>query len=133
MRRDARPLCRRRHPDFFNDPLPIAEPGKRAAKSADDTRLAAAALARWPDLALGSASPGFATLGAFGSRPLGLLRDRQRGQSASRLSDEAQSGQVLIDRRTRAALGDTAEVEPVGPLTLKGYSQPVTAFVLKDL
>ena len=49
---------------------------------------------------------------------------------ASRLSDEAQSCQVLIDRRTRAALGDAAEVEPVGPLALKGFDKPVPAFLL---
>ena len=32
-----------------------------------------------------------------------------------------------------AALGDAAEVETVGPLVLKGYSQPVPAFSLKRL
>ena len=52
---------------------------------------------------------------------------------ASRLSDEAQSGQILIDRRTCAALGDAAEVEPLGKLPLKGFAQPVPAFLLKRL
>jgi adenylate cyclase len=87
------------------------------------------------DLALGiGIAQGFATLGAFGFEgrwdysAIGSVVNL-----ASRLSDEARSGQVLIDRRTRAALGDAAEVEPLGPLILKGYSQPVGAFVLKRL
>jgi class 3 adenylate cyclase len=52
---------------------------------------------------------------------------------ANRLCGEAQGGQILIDRKTRAGLGDDVEVEPVGPLTLKGYWQPVPAFLLKGL
>jgi class 3 adenylate cyclase len=125
---------------FFNDPLPVAEPGKRAAKMALAMQERFTPLReRWLkvgyDLALGiGIAQGFATLGAFGfegrwdySAIGGVVN------LASRLSDEAQSGQVLIDRRTRAALGDSAEVEPLGPLTLKGYSAPVPAFVLKSL
>ena len=49
------------------------------------------------------------------------------------MSDEALGGQIIIDRRTRAALGDAAEVDNVGPLALKGYAQPVPAFLLKGL
>ena len=49
---------------------------------------------------------------------------------AARLCGEAQPGQILIDRRTRAALDDEWDVTPVGPLTLKGYLQPVPAFAL---
>jgi class 3 adenylate cyclase len=125
---------------FFNDPLPIAEPGRCAAKMALTMQARFAPLReRWlkvgHDLALGiGIAQGFATLGAFGfegrwdySAIGGVVN------LASRLSDEARSGQVLIDRRTRAALGDAAEVDPIGPLSLKGYSQPVGAFVLKRL
>ena len=118
---------------FFNDPLPIPEPGRRAAThgAGDAGALCAAARSAGPtlgydlDLGIGIAQ-GFATLGAFGFEgrwdysAIGSVVNL-----ASRLSDEAQSGQILIDRRTRAALGDAADVEPVGPLTLKGYAQPV--------
>jgi class 3 adenylate cyclase len=52
---------------------------------------------------------------------------------AARLCGEARSSQTLIDRRTFAALGDEADVEPLGPLTLKGYPQPVPAYLLKGL
>ena len=125
---------------FFNDPLPIAEPGRRAAGMALAMQARFAAMReRWQklgyELALGiGVAQGYATLGAFGFEgrwdysAIGSVVNL-----ASRLSDEAQSGQILIDRRTRAALGDAAEVEPVGPLSLKGYAQPVPAFLLKGM
>jgi len=125
---------------FFNDPLPIPEPGKRAAAMALRMRTVFEPLReRWLklgyDLALGiGIAQGFATLGAFGFE--GRLDYSAIGgvvNLASRLSDEAGSGQILICRRTRAALGDAAEVESVGPLTLKGYAQPVAAFELKRI
>jgi len=125
---------------FFNDPLPIAEPGKRAATMALQMQSAFVPLReRWLrlgyDLALGiGIAQGFATLGAFGFE--GRLDYSAIGgvvNLASRLSDEAQSGQTLIDRRTRAALGDAAQVEPIGPLQLRGYAQPVPAFRLLNL
>jgi len=87
------------------------------------------------DLALGiGIAQGFATLGAFGFE--GRLDYSAIGSVvnlASRLCDEAQSGQILINRRMQAALGDAAEVDAVGPLALKGYAQPVPAFLLKRL
>jgi adenylate cyclase len=125
---------------FFNDPLPIAQPGRRAATMALAMQERFAPLReRWEkvgyELALGiGIAQGYATLGAFGFEgrwdysAIGSVVNL-----ASRLSDEAHSGQILIDRRTRAALGDAAEVEPVGPLSLKGFAQPVPAFLLKRL
>ena len=123
---------------FFNDPLPIADPGKRAVCMALAMQATFAPLhERWQkvgyNLALGiGVAQGYATLGAFGfegrwdySAIGGVVN------LASRLSDEAQSGQILVDRRTRAALGDAAEVEPIGPLSLKGFAQPIHAFLLK--
>jgi len=125
---------------FFNDPLPVPDPGKRAAAMALAMQSGFMPLRnRWLkqgfDLALGiGITQGFATLGAFGyegrwdySAIGGMVN------LASRLSDEAGSGQILIDRKTRAALGDCAQIEDVGPLTLKGYAQPVPAFLLKGM
>jgi len=125
---------------FFNDPLPVPDPGKRAAAMALAMQSGFMPLRnRWLkqgfDLALGiGITQGFATLGAFGyegrwdySAIGGMVN------LASRLSDEAGSGQILIDRKTRAALGDSAQTEDVGPLTLKGYAQPVPAFLLKSM
>ena len=125
---------------FFNDPFPVPEPGRRAAAMALAMQERFAPLrAQWQalghelDLGIGIAQ-GFATLGAFG------FEGRQDYSAigsvvnlASRLCDEAAGGQILIDRRTRAGLGEDAELEPVGPLALKGYAQPVPAFALKGL
>jgi class 3 adenylate cyclase len=125
---------------FFNDPFPVPEPGRHAAAMALGMQERFAPLrAQWQalghdlDLGIGIAQ-GFATLGAFG------FEGRQDYSAigsvvnlASRLCDEAAGGQILIDRRTRAGLGEGAEVEPVGPLALKGYAQPVPAFALKGL
>ena len=125
---------------FFNDPLPIPDGAKRAAKMAVEMQERFAPLrARWLklgyelDLGIGIAQ-GFATLGAFGfegrwdySAIGGVVN------LAARLCGEAQPGQILVDRRARAALDEDWELEPVGPLTLKGFVQPVTAFLLKGV
>ena len=122
---------------FFNDPLPIPEPGKRAARMALAMRAAFGGLReRWLesgydlDLGIGIAR-GYATLGAFGfeerfdySAIGGVVN------LAARLCGEAKAGEILIDQRTRAALGDTFMVEPVRKMVLKGFVQPVTAYAL---
>jgi class 3 adenylate cyclase len=122
---------------FFNDPLPIPDPGRRAATMALAMQARFADIkARWQklgydlDLGIGIAS-GYATVGAFGFEgrwdytAIGSVVNL-----ADRLCREAKPGQVLIDRRTRAALDDAFAVEAVGPLTLKGFAHPVPAFAL---
>ena len=122
---------------FFNDPLPIPDPGKRAARMALAMRVRFGEVKeRWQklgydlDLGIGIAS-GYATVGAFGFEgrwdytAIGSVVNL-----ADRLCREAKPGQILIDRRTRAALDDAFGIESVGPLTLKGYAHPVPAFSL---
>jgi class 3 adenylate cyclase len=46
---------------------------------------------------------------------------------ASRLSSQAQHGQILVGPRVSAMLGGGVELESVGELTLKGLSRPVEA------
>jgi len=82
------------------------------------------------DLGIGIAQ-GYATLGAFGYE--GRWDYSAIGNVvnlAARLSGEAGPGEVLIDRRTRAALDASANVESRGPLALKGFAQPVPVFSL---
>ena len=124
---------------FFNDPLPIPEPAKRAARMALAMRAAFGGLReRWLesgydlDLGIGIAR-GYATLGAFGfeerfdySAIGGVVN------LAARLCGEAKAGEILIDQRTRAALGDAFVVEPVRKMILKGYVQPVAAYALTE-
>jgi len=122
---------------FFNDPLPTPDPGLRAARMALEMQARFAPLrARWLksghdlDLGVGMAQ-GFATLGAFGFEgrwdysAIGSVVNL-----AARLCDEAKGGQILINRRMRAALDDAAQTETSGPLSLKGFAQPVEAFLL---
>jgi class 3 adenylate cyclase len=52
---------------------------------------------------------------------------------AARLQAAAEPGLVVIGSATRAALAGVAMVEPLGPLELKGKSEPVEAFVLIEL
>ena len=123
---------------FFNDPLPLSDAARRAAQTTLEMQTAFAPLReRWVklgyelDLGIGIAQ-GYATLGAFGYEgrwdysAIGSVVNL-----AARLCGEARPGQILIDRRTRAVLDDTAEVETIGPLALKGFAQPVPAFLLK--
>jgi class 3 adenylate cyclase len=76
---------------------------------------------------------GYATLGAIGFEgrwdyaAIGNVTNL-----AARLCAEAKAGQVLLDRKTMAALDGAFGTDSVGPLTLKGFSQPVPAFLLKS-
>jgi class 3 adenylate cyclase/tetratricopeptide (TPR) repeat protein len=49
---------------------------------------------------------------------------------AARLEQAAQPGEVLIGHPTLVLVGETAEVEEVEPLALKGKAEPVTAYRL---
>jgi class 3 adenylate cyclase len=122
---------------FFNDPLPVSEPPRRAARMALAMRERFAVLReQWLDngydldLGIGIAR-GYATLGAFGFE--GRFDYSAIGgvvNLAARLCGEANAGQILIDQRMRAALGETFVIEPVGKMALKGFVQAVTAFQL---
>jgi adenylate cyclase len=125
---------------FFNDPIPVADAAKRATRMALQMQDQFHSLReRWLklgyelDLGIGIAH-GYATLGAFGYEgrwdysAIGTVVNL-----ADRLCREAGPGEVLIDRRTRAALDDTAKVESRGPLALKGFAQPVPVFRLAAL
>jgi class 3 adenylate cyclase len=125
---------------FFNDPLAVPDAPRRAAAMALDMQAQFAPLrVRWSevgyelDLSIGIAK-GFATLGAFGYESrfdysaIGAVVNL-----AARLCDEAGAGEILVDRRARAALDGIAVVEARGALALKGYAQPVPAFRLQRL
>ncbi len=122
---------------FFNDPLPVPDPGRRAATMALKMQARFRPLrARWVklgydlDLGIGIAQ-GFATLGAFGFE--GRFDYSAIGgvvNLAHRLCNKASAGEVLIDRKVRAALDDNAKVDTLTPLNLKGYAHPVPAFRL---
>ena len=52
---------------------------------------------------------------------------------AARLCGEARAGEILLDAQTEQEIAQLAYTEPVGPLQLRGFLQPVPAFRLKAL
>ena len=71
-------------------------------------------------------SSGYATLGNIGSEEqfhytaIGPVVNL-----ASRLCDEAQSGQILVAEAVYAEVEELAEVKRIGELSLKGFPKPV--------
>jgi class 3 adenylate cyclase/putative methionine-R-sulfoxide reductase with GAF domain len=118
----------------FNDPVPVENPALQAVLMALDMRTAIGALIeKWRrlghELGFGiGIAHGFATLGTIGFEgrfdyaAIGTVSN-----VASRLCDEAKSGQILISPRVLMAVEDAVTVEPVGDFTLKGISHPVAA------
>ena len=124
---------------FFNDPLPIDKPAEHAVRTAIAMHEAFIPIDKhWEkrgyELGLGvGIAQGYATLGAIGfegRRDYAAIGNVTN--LAARLCGEAKAGQVLLDRKSVAALDGAFASEPVGPFTLKGFSQPVAAFALKS-
>lgn len=120
---------------FFNDPTPVPDPQERAVRMAVAMRERVDELVRaWRkrgyelDFGVGIAQ-GYATLGAIGFEgrwdygAIGTVTNL-----AARLCGEAQPGQILISRRLYGALEDRVEAEPVGEMSLKGFSRPVSVY-----
>src|SRR6266581_1526745 len=72
---------------------------------------------------------GYATIGAIGFEgrwdygAIGTVTNL-----AARLCGEAKGGQILVHQRVATAMEDLADLEEIGPLTLKGLLRPVSAF-----
>ncbi len=125
---------------FFNDPVPIDRPAEQAVRMALAMQQAFPPLGelwrkRGHDLALGcGVAQGYATLGAIGFEgrwdyaAIGNVTNL-----AARLCAEAQGGQVLVDRKTLASIEEIIDAVPVGPLSLKGFAQPVPAFSIERM
>jgi adenylate cyclase len=123
---------------FFNDPVPTDKPAEHAVHTALTMHEAFLPIGKlWEkrgfELALGiGIAQGYATLGAIGfegRRDYAAIGNVTN--LAARLCGEAKAGQVLLDRKTMAALDGAFECEALDPLTLKGFSKPVAAFSLK--
>ncbi len=120
---------------FFNDPTPVPDPQDRAVRMALAMRERVDELVRvWRkhgyelDFGVGIAQ-GYATLGAIGFEgrwdygAIGTVTNL-----AARLCGEAQPGQILIPRRLYSALEERIEAVPVGEMSLKGFSRPVSVY-----
>jgi class 3 adenylate cyclase len=72
---------------------------------------------------------GFATLGTIGfEERFDYATIGTVSNVASRLCDEATSGQILISPRVLIAVEDAITVEPVGEFALKGIRRPTAAY-----
>jgi len=120
---------------MFNDPLPCPDHAERAVMMSLAMRTRIQALARdWREqghtLGFGiGIAQGSATLG-----PIGFEGRFDYGaigtvvNLASRLSDAAADGQILIDELVRAASGAAVQTESLGELELKGFRNAVPTF-----
>jgi adenylate cyclase len=120
---------------FFNDPLPCEDAPLRAVRMAVAMRNRIQGLAQgWArhgyDLALGvGVAQGYATLGRVGFEgrsdytAIGTCTNL-----AARLCAEARPWQILLSPRVHAAVEEFVTSEPVGELTLRGFSRPVAPF-----
>jgi adenylate cyclase len=125
---------------FFNDPLPCTDAPARAIRMAVAMRtrlrdLAGGWARRGHDLAFGAGiAQGYATLGRIGFEgrfdyaAIGSVTNL-----AARLCAEAGPWQILVTQRVQAESEDVAVSEPVGELSLRGFSRPVPAFNIKGL
>ena len=125
---------------FFNDPVPVPNPHERAVRMAIEMReRVIGLLERWRrrgfslDFGVGIAH-GYATIGAIGFEgrwdygAIGTVTNL-----AARLCGEAAPGQILISRRLLGLVEELVDAEPVGELTLKGFSRPVPTFSVRRL
>ena len=120
---------------FFNDPIPVPNPAERALKMALAMRERVQELsAKWRkrgyNLALGiGVAQGYATIGAIGFEgrwdygAIGTVTNL-----AARLCGEAKGEQILVSLRVAGEVEELIETEEVGPLTLKGFQNPIPAF-----
>src|SRR5690349_16872836 len=125
---------------FFNDPLPVDKPAERAVRMAIALQKAFTPIAEeWKKLGhevgLGvGISQGNATLGVIGFEErweyaaIGNVPNL-----AARLCGTAHVGEIIVDASTEQDIARIAEVESIGPLSLRGFVQPVPAFRLKSL
>jgi len=125
---------------FFNDPVPVPNPAEHALRMALAMRERVQELStKWRrrgyDLALGiGIAQGYATIGAIGFEgrwdygAIGTVTNL-----AARLCGEATGNQILASLRVVGEVEDLIETEEVGPLALKGFHKPVSAFSVLGL
>ena len=119
----------------FNDPIPCVDHTERAVRLALDMRERVNALGtQWRrkghELGFGiGIATGFATVGQIG------FQERREYTAigsvinlASRLCDEAGTGQIVIPARVLASVDQSVKVETLGELTLKGFDKPLAAY-----
>jgi adenylate cyclase len=109
----------------------------RAARAAlgfaEASEKVAAGRPDWPRFRVGvnSGPAVIGNVGAAEQRSFTAIGDTTN--LAARLQGAAEPGRIVVGAATAAALGDGAVLEPLGPLELKGKSEPVEAYLLVRL
>ncbi|MFB7885035.1 response regulator [Microbacterium sp. NPDC056057] len=125
---------------FFNDPLPLDDPARRAIEMAIEIRdrvgdLTAAWHRRAIDLGIGiGVAQGYATLGRIGFEgrfdyaAIGSVTNL-----AARLCAAAAAGQILVAQRAFTAVEEHIAANPVGELEVRGFSRAVRAYAVDGI
>lgn len=124
---------------LFNAPVRQEDHARRAARAGLALQKAVTAVADehaaegWPRFRVGiNSGPALVgNIGAAAMRNFTAIGDTTN--LAARLEGAAGAGEVVVSAATAALLGPGADLESMGPLTVKGKSEPVEAFVLRSL
>ncbi len=124
---------------FFNDPLPCEDAAERAVRLALEMRDAVSVLSqswrrRGQQIGFGiGIAQGYATLGQIGfAERVDYTAIGTVCNIASRLCDEAKSGQILVSKRVAGAVEKLFPIEEIGEIALKGLAQPVAVYNLRE-
>src|SRR5439155_6474973 len=125
---------------FFSNPLPVDRPAERAVRMALALQEAFTPIAEaWSKLGhevgLGiGISQGEATLGVIGfEQRWEYAAIGNVPNLAARLCGAARAGEIILDAQTETAIGHMADTDQIGPLTLRGFAQPIPAFRLTSI
>ena len=125
---------------FFNDPVPCPDPAARAVRMAVAMRDAVGALLEsWrrhghalgfgAGIAMGDATIGqIGFEGRFDYAAIGSVTTL-----SARLCQEARDGQILVSQQVYAETEALVDAKPVGPMTLRGFAQPVAVYDILGL
>ena len=120
---------------IFNDPLPCPDAAERAVRMSVEMRAAVGSLQtdwrrRGREIGFGiGIAQGYATLGQIGfAERVDYTAIGTVCNIASRLCDEAKSGQILVSQRVAGAVENLFPLEEIGEIALKGLAQPVAVY-----
>jgi class 3 adenylate cyclase len=124
---------------LFNAPVRQADHARRAARAGLALQAAVTAVADehaaegWPRFRVGiNSGPALVgNIGASAMRNFTAIGDTTN--LAARLEGAAGAGEVVVSGVTAGLLGSGAELDSMGPLTVKGKAEPVEAYVLRSL
>ncbi|WP_046867222.1 adenylate/guanylate cyclase domain-containing protein [Microvirga massiliensis] len=121
----------------FGAPVAYGNDPERCVRAALDIRrrmpVLAAELGHSLDVHIGIASGEVVASGTGSAHHLEYTVTGESVNLASRLTDEAAAGEILISDAVNRALTDRLDCSEIGELAIKGFAKPVTAWRLRSL